>query len=114
MYIQYKIEISVWVFIYLADVAIMIRRNVAGNNLVTRSISELKFNGNIKETNKDMWSAERLSMYGLSFAHLRGSVYKPNVDGRTDSGQRPILKPHLSNQCSNTRKTGPPPGSHVY
>ncbi|KAH3786827.1 hypothetical protein DPMN_164939 [Dreissena polymorpha] len=32
--------------------------------------------------------------------------------GRTDSGQRPILKPHLSNQCSITRKTAPPPGSH--
>ncbi|KAH3801323.1 hypothetical protein DPMN_154971 [Dreissena polymorpha] len=29
--------------------------------------------------------------------------------GRTDSGQRPILKPHLSNQCSITRKTAPPP-----
>ncbi|KAH3772202.1 hypothetical protein DPMN_173540 [Dreissena polymorpha] len=25
------------------------------------------------------------------------SVYKPNADGRTDDGQRPILKPHLSN-----------------
>ncbi|KAH3777678.1 hypothetical protein DPMN_179126 [Dreissena polymorpha] len=32
-----------------------------------------------------------------------------NQCGRTDSGQRPILKPHLSNQCSITRKTAPPP-----
>ncbi|KAH3853130.1 hypothetical protein DPMN_095652 [Dreissena polymorpha] len=29
--------------------------------------------------------------------------------GRTNNGQRPILKPHLSNQCSITRKTSPPP-----
>ncbi|KAH3843322.1 hypothetical protein DPMN_116836 [Dreissena polymorpha] len=45
-----------------------------------------------------------------------------NKSGRTDSGQRPILKPQLSNQfhddmakyvtsiyCSITRKTAPPP-----
>ncbi|KAH3692434.1 hypothetical protein DPMN_194274 [Dreissena polymorpha] len=32
-----------------------------------------------------------------------------NQCGRTDSGQRPILKPHLSNQCSITRKTAPTP-----
>ncbi|KAH3853976.1 hypothetical protein DPMN_096514 [Dreissena polymorpha] len=34
-----------------------------------------------------------------------------NVNARvfTDGGQRPILKPHLSNQCSITRKTAPPP-----
>ncbi|KAH3796864.1 hypothetical protein DPMN_150441 [Dreissena polymorpha] len=28
---------------------------------------------------------------------------------RTDSGQRPILKPHLSSQCSITMKTAPTP-----
>ncbi|KAH3838523.1 hypothetical protein DPMN_111933 [Dreissena polymorpha] len=42
-------------------------------------------------------------------------VYKPNVDGRKEDGQRPILKPHLSDQAKNvtsrvfTRKTAPPP-----
>ncbi|KAH3747431.1 hypothetical protein DPMN_181858 [Dreissena polymorpha] len=38
------------------------------------------------------------------------SVDKPNVDGRTDDGQRPILKPHLSNQenCPTF------PGGHVH
>ncbi|KAH3854898.1 hypothetical protein DPMN_097457 [Dreissena polymorpha] len=35
--------------------------------------------------------------------------------GRTDSGQTPILKPHLSNQCSITSKTAPhPPGGHFH
>ncbi|KAH3749037.1 hypothetical protein DPMN_183527 [Dreissena polymorpha] len=50
------------------------------------------------------------------FAHLRGSIYKPNVDRRTDGGQRPILKPHLSNQTKKcdflracARKTAPTP-----
>ncbi|KAH3816341.1 hypothetical protein DPMN_117856 [Dreissena polymorpha] len=45
------------------------------------------------------------------------SVYKPNVDGRTDDGQRPILKPHLSNQAKNvtSRENCPtPPGSHFH
>ncbi|KAH3816157.1 hypothetical protein DPMN_117666 [Dreissena polymorpha] len=42
----------------------------------------------------------------------RFSVYKPNVDGRTDDGQRPILKPHLSNQANKVTsrvKTAPTP-----
>ncbi|KAH3824953.1 hypothetical protein DPMN_126813 [Dreissena polymorpha] len=43
----------------------------------------------------------------LNFAHLRGCLQ--TKCGRTDSVQRPILKPHLSNQCSTTRKTAPPP-----
>ncbi|KAH3854711.1 hypothetical protein DPMN_097260 [Dreissena polymorpha] len=46
--------------------------------------------------------------------NVNASVYKPNVDGRTDDRQRTILKPHLSNQAKNvfTRKTAP--GSHVF
>ncbi|KAH3807828.1 hypothetical protein DPMN_136176 [Dreissena polymorpha] len=53
-----------------------------------------------------------------NWAHLRGpNILVKNVNarvftnqcGRTDSGQRPILKPHLSDQCSFTRKTAPPP-----
>ncbi|KAH3793799.1 hypothetical protein DPMN_147321 [Dreissena polymorpha] len=42
-----------------------------------------------------------------TFAHLGGCLQ--TKCGRTDGGQRPILKPHLSNQCSITRKTAPPP-----
>ncbi|KAH3872605.1 hypothetical protein DPMN_035824 [Dreissena polymorpha] len=34
--------------------------------------------------------------------------------GRTDGGQRPILKPHLRNKCSITRKTAPPPGGKFH
>ncbi|KAH3845517.1 hypothetical protein DPMN_087798 [Dreissena polymorpha] len=34
--------------------------------------------------------------------------------GRTDGGQRPILKPHLSNQCSITRITAPPLKGHFH
>ncbi|KAH3838614.1 hypothetical protein DPMN_112023 [Dreissena polymorpha] len=43
--------------------------------------------------------------YTGQFAHLRGCLQ--TKFGRTDGGQRPILKPHLSNQ-----KTAPAPGSH--
>ncbi|KAH3847480.1 hypothetical protein DPMN_089801 [Dreissena polymorpha] len=46
------------------------------------------------------------------FAHLRGCLQ--TKCGRTDSGHRPILKPHLSNQCSITRKTAHPPGNHFH
>ncbi|KAH3868406.1 hypothetical protein DPMN_031553 [Dreissena polymorpha] len=67
---------------------------------------------------------DRMTFWGQTdrptekFAHLRGTnILVKNVNarvftnqcGQTDSGQRPILKPHLSNQCSITRKTAPPP-----
>ncbi|KAH3819768.1 hypothetical protein DPMN_121512 [Dreissena polymorpha] len=62
----------------------------------------------------------------LGFAHLRGTnILVKNVnarvftnqmwtDGRMDDGQRPIIKPHQSNQCSITRKTAPPPCGHCH
>ncbi|KAH3826500.1 hypothetical protein DPMN_128406 [Dreissena polymorpha] len=53
-----------------------------------------------------------LKVARCNFAHLRGCLQ--TKCGRTDSGQRPLLKPHLSNQCSITRKTAPPPGSHFH
>ncbi|KAH3804894.1 hypothetical protein DPMN_133186 [Dreissena polymorpha] len=49
-----------------------------------------------------------------NFAHLRRCLQ--TKCGRTDSGQRPILKPHLSNQAKNVTsivKTAPPP-PYIY
>ncbi|KAH3887432.1 hypothetical protein DPMN_011449 [Dreissena polymorpha] len=48
------------------------------------------------------------------FTHLRGSVYKPNVDGWTDGRQRPILKPHLSNQFHDDKAKNVTSISHKF
>ncbi|KAH3843320.1 hypothetical protein DPMN_116834 [Dreissena polymorpha] len=54
----------------------------------------------------------RLPQTNSRFAHPRGCL--KTKCGQTDSGQRPILKPHLSNQCLITGKTAPPPLAAMF
>ncbi|KAH3892819.1 hypothetical protein DPMN_016949 [Dreissena polymorpha] len=78
-------------------------RGINGTNVLTKFHEDLTIN------------------VASGFAHLRGTnILVKNVNarvlqtkcGRTDGGQRPILKPHLSNQSH--KENCDPPGGHVF